>query len=149
MSGTRESSSLKLPLREVLEHAVDAPFGRTICLYWGHKGDSEKPTWIDFEIFEAIGREVPGQRGIAISSCPDGDGVPLYYSTEDRELTAGVTTDLGRAVWTAHGFVKFDGCTQVYFPTGPVHYDDREGLRGLFVAICRAQERCYEIMEHE
>ena len=142
---TRVSSSLKLPLREALEHVVDTSFGRTICLYWS----DEKPTWIDFEIFEAIGREIPGHQGIAISTRPDGDGKPLYYATEDRELTKGVTTDLDRAMWTVRGFVKFDGCTQVYFPEGPVHYDDREGLRGLFAAICRAQERCYEIMEHE
>src|SRR4029077_6711967 len=140
----RESSALKLPLRETLRHDEGASFGRTIYLYWK---EIERPIWIDFEIFEAIGCEGPPDS--LICTRPGGEGRPLYYTTDRRELCDkdSVTTDLNSAMWTVRGFVKFDGCTQVYFPEGPLHYDDRASLRGLFGGICRAQERCYEIMD--
>jgi hypothetical protein len=136
--GYRESISLKLPLREVLRHDDGSSFGRTIYLYWK---EERRPRWIDFEIFEAIGHEGP----------PGGQERPIYYATDRRELFGrdGVTADLSRAVWTTCGFVKLDGCTQVYFPEGPLHYDDLASLRGLFGSICRAQERCYEIMDDD
>ena len=140
---TRVSSSLKLPLRETFRHDADTNFGRVICLYWSEDA-LVRPHWIDFEIFEAVGRESPGA---LISTRPNQDGAPLYYTTEKREITDGVTSNLERAIWMARGFVKSDGCTQIYFPKGPVHYDDLIGPRGLFGAICRVQERCYEIMD--
>jgi hypothetical protein len=59
---------------------------------------------------------------------------------------ASLATRSASAGVTARGFVKFDGCTQVYFPPGPVHYDNKDELRGLLDAVCHAQERCYEIM---
>jgi hypothetical protein len=128
--GMRRVSSLhNRPLREVIRY--EASFGGVICLYW----TDERPTWIDFEIFEPA--------GIVNADCP------IYYATEKRDSTVvdGITTDFDRAIWTVRGFVKVDGCTQVYFPEGPLHYDDATGFQALFAAICRAQDRCYEIMK--
>lgn len=119
-----------------------------IHLYWKSPSADEitRPVWIDFEIFEAIGRESPGA---LICTRPGSEGRPLYYATDARDMCAkdGLTADLSRATWAVRGFVKFDGCTQVYFPRGPLHYDDKASLRGLFGSICRAQERCYEVMD--
>ena len=138
-------SSLKLPLRETI-HVDNAGFGAEICLYW-NDGSNESPAWIDFEILEAIGTESPGALLSMRSRAAGNTGAPVYYATQKREITDGVTAEIERAVWSARGFVKFDGCTQVYFPEGPLHYDDVAGLRDMFAAICRAQERCYEIMD--
>ena len=157
----RRVSSLHLPLQETFRHDTDAEFGRTICLYWETPAeDSPGPSrilWVDFEVFEAVGRGTThpvraptGSTQVVARSYVHDDRAPLvYYATEDREFMSGLTADLDCAVWTVRGFVKFDGCTQVYFPgdVGPVHYDSAAGLRGLFGAICRAQERCYEIMD--
>lgn len=129
------------PLQEQFNHADGSVFGCIIRLYWTVSGTSgHQPThWIDFEIFEAVGLD--GVRD---------DSPPLYYATESRELSDGVTTDLDKAVPDVSGFVKWDGCTQVYFSadrdTPALHYDDRAGLAGILAAIVRAQERCYEIM---
>lgn len=124
------------PLQEQLNHDDGSAFGRVIRLYWTpNEASGHQPThWIDFEIFEAVGLD--GVRD---------DSPPLYYATESRELSDGVTTDLNKAVPDVHGFVKWDGCTQIHFPDG-LHYDDRAGLAGILATVVRAQERCYEIM---
>ena len=147
---TRVSSS-KLPLREILRHDDGCPFGRWILLYWG-EGPGDAPFWIDFEVIEGVGCLVEkdarmlhvGGAGAA------GTGPVMFFATEDRQMfgLVGVnttTTDLNQAVWSVRGFVKRVGCTQVYFPDGPLHYDGQAELCGMFGAICRAQGRCYEI----
>lgn len=141
-------SDLELPLREILRHDDGCPFGRWILLYWSEdtKGG---PLWIDFEIIEGVGCLVEkSERGVHLGSA--GAGPVVFYATEHRQLIGPVgvdttTTDLNRAIWSVQGFVKWDGCTQVYFPDGPLHHDSQAELRGTFGAICRAQDRCYEI----
>ncbi len=143
-------SGLKLPLREILRHDDGCLFGRWILLYWD---DYRKkgPLWIDFEIIEGVACLIEeSEDGLHVGA--SGAGPVLFYATEERALfgLAGAkmtTIDLNAAVWTVRGFVKQDGCTQVYLPPGPLHHDDREGLRGAMGAICRVQDRCYEIYD--
>jgi hypothetical protein len=144
----RTSANLKLPLCESFRHDDGAQFGRWIHLYWSETSDHV--LWIDFEIFEAFGCSLPGG-GIGQRKTPL-NGPPLFYATEARELgdRSSTTNDIDFAVPTVLGFVKWDGCTQIYFPNdGHVHRDDLESLAGLFSSICRAQARCYEIYEEQ
>lgn len=127
------------PLQEQFSFNDGVPFGRVVRLFWSPSETHQPTHWIDFEIFEAIGLD-----GI------NADSPPAYYASEERDLSANTTTDLDKAVPDVSGFVKWDGCTQIYFSadrnTPALHYDDRAGLAGLLAAIVRAQERCYEIM---
>lgn len=128
------------PLQEQFNHNDGAVFGRIVRLYWNpDTGGDRRPTnSIDFEIYEPIGLDGPAF-----------DSPPFYYSTEERQLGKPTTTDLDAAVPDVFGFVKWDGCTQVYFADkGPaLHCDDCEGLAGVFAAITRVQRRCYEILK--
>ncbi len=148
VANVQRVSNLKLPLREILRYDEGCPFGRWILLYWS-EAQKERPLWIDFEVIEGVGCLVEKtERGLEVGGA--GAGPIMFYATEDRQVfgAAGADTttlDLNQAVWSARGFVKWDGCTQVYFPEGPFHHDSQAELRGAFGAICRAQDRCYEI----
>lgn len=130
------------PLQEQFPAGDGSVLGRVVRLYWAPSAASgHQPThWIDFDIYESVGLDGTSD-----------DSPPLYYATETRELSDGVTTDLDKAVPDVTGFVKWDGCTQIYFSEQQpaLHYDDRESLAGMLAAIVRTQQRCYEIMRVE
>lgn len=157
----RVSSSLRLPLREILRHDEGAEFGRWILFYWNDTAAidvasnapprREKILWIDFEIIEGIACQIEKTATRLEVGGPD-SGPVMFYATEDREIFGPVgtdmtTLDLNKAVWSVRGFVKVDGCTQIYIPNGHIHADSHDELRGLFSAIARAQARCYEIYD--
>jgi hypothetical protein len=96
-----------------------------------HLGDyrirlhSEHPTWVNFLVFEIAGM---------------GDK-PLYIAGLDGP---SFTEDIEQAVPQAHGFVKWDGCTQVDITDG--HFCGLKDMEGLFGVIRRAREACVEFM---
>ncbi len=143
-------SKLGYQLREILRHDDGCQFGRWILLYWG-EFPRNAPLWIDFEVVEGVGCLIEkNESRLHVGGV--GAGPVMFYATEDRQVFGPVgvdmtTTDLNRAVWSVRGFVKSGGCTQVYFPDGPFHHDGLAELSGAFGAICRAQERCYEIYD--
>jgi hypothetical protein len=127
----------KKPLQEQFNFEDGVAFSRVVRLFWKpNEASGHQPThWIDFEILEAAGR-----------GGTEDDSPLLYYASDERSMCA-MTTDIEKAVPDCSGFVKWDGCTQIYFPDEPaLHYDDISGLVGMFAAIARAQARCYEIM---
>lgn len=74
-------------------------------------GDKERPHWVDFEIWDVRGTQQ--------------DGTRLYGDS--------FVSDPLAAESLCHGFVKWDGCTQIYFTgigtNGPaLHFDSNSDL---------------------
>lgn len=96
----------------------------TLVLYWDPTED-DTVLWVDFELFEITWRDDDGGFG---------------YSRRDARSLPDHVTALDEAECAAHGFVKWDGCTQ--FDIGAVHVDSRAGLLQLLNAIETAREEC-------
>ncbi len=96
--------------------------------------DDQSFTWIDFEVFT-----VP-----AFS-----EGAPSFYATDEFEIAGergGLTTDIDAAFPSVTGFVKGDGCTQMWFHDQPVHFDSEDGMQAMFDAIKSARVKALDVM---
>lgn len=113
---------------------------------WEAANDQDKaqtrPTyWIDFEIFAIVGRK--------------SDDSVLYYrkgadfELSDRNGVDPLTESLDESEPSVHGFVKWDGCTQMWFDDQPVHFDERISMEQLFAAIAECRKQALIIMKDE
>jgi hypothetical protein len=99
---------------------------------WTEESGARRTHWVDFEIFEAVGRE--------------NDGTLLFGEHFFPELEI--------ANPTVHGFVKWDGCTQFWFgdPADShdgAHVDSKADLDKLFAAIHLARAEAAKILKME
>lgn len=96
---------------------------------WDSEGD-DKPTWIDFEVHEVVTQSLENDD-------------PQFQITD--ELCDGTTDNPDLAEPTVSGFVKWDGCTQIYFPSEPaIHADGQGDLTCLFNCLLDVRTKALE-----
>lgn len=120
VSGPRRSTEQILD-----EHGLLGSF--TLVLYWKPADNGDRVYWVDFELFEVTG-------------VPHPEGKPAEYQRRGADTSPDLVRDLDEAESTAHGFVKWDGCTQ--FDVESVHVDSKRELDRLLAAIGEARRRC-------
>jgi hypothetical protein len=103
-----------------------------VRLHWA--GDKQ-PTWIDFFVYPVVTYDSDGNREFCIG----------------EDIADGITADIERAHHVCNGFVKWDGCTQIYFTEqGPqLHFDDADSMRQFFECLTFARARAVELMPEE
>jgi hypothetical protein len=99
---------------------------------WGDEHENGI-TWIDFEVFEVEG----------VDRFEPAAGTPRLFQEKGATSNYPGTSDLATAEPVAHGFVKWDGCTQFDMDA---HVDGREQLEALFKAVCHARKLAAEAM---
>lgn len=88
--------------------------------------------WIDFEVHEV--------------TTTDMDGNPSFMV--GLELNEGLTENPDEALPTVQGFVKWDGCTQIWFSdeSPMIHADCQEDLTCLFSCLTEIREKALDVM---
>lgn len=108
-----------------------------VRFYWDLTEQRATPYWIDFEIYPVAGYDHPS-------------GEREFYANESQEFGDGLTKDIASAHLECNGFVKWDGCTQIYFAADrnspALHFDDGETMRLFFECLTYARARCLEVM---
>ncbi len=97
---------------------------------WGNPSGEGEQYWIDFEVFAVEGYET------------ENPSARIFQKIGETSNFPG-TTDLDEAEPVAHGFVKWDGCTQFDMD---VHIDSKEQLEALFNAVLKARALAADAM---
>lgn len=97
---------------------------------WGDEHPQGGKYWIDFEVYDVEGYEI-------------GREAERVFQKKGETSNFPGTTNLDEAEPVAHGFVKWDGCTQFNMD---VHIDHVKHLEGLFNAVLEARRLAAEAM---
>jgi len=120
------------PVRATFTHGGDAQgLGRMVIRLRWDDSDPRGPFWVDFEVHEVVALVHPD--------------MAMHYTRAGADHNLDTTPDLDLAEAVVHGFVKWDGCTQVYWDE-PMHVDSESDLEALFEAVRIARREAVAAM---